>query len=289
MGQVLTADNLPDLAIASSTTVTMGTTYLGKNTRITIGGNQYLYSSLITLNFGTTGINGLDTGSIAANTLYYIYAVQSSGTPGLVASLAAPATGPAGFTAWKEVGRCRTLLTAATLATITNRIGGASSLTLSGTEWSQISTTVKGVSSDPTFSSSGSPTTPRIEFRRVLDTYELTFMISQNNNTGTATGSGLYYFLVPNNLNMDYTKFVATTGSLNIIKGNGNLRNVTSIYEAYFQIDLDSGNKGRIAVIYNVAGVHTQWGSVNSPATQATLVVQISGAVPISEFSGLYI
>jgi len=128
MGQVLVQDTLPDLVIASTTTITMATTYLGKQTRISVGGQQYLYSSVITINFATTGINGLDTGAIAANSLYYIYSVQTSNTPGLVASLAAPTTGPTGFTAWKEVGRCRTFFGSATLATITNKLGGTSAV-----------------------------------------------------------------------------------------------------------------------------------------------------------------
>jgi len=128
MGQVIGSENLPDLVIASTTTITMATTYLGKQTRISVGGQQYLYSSLITINFATTGINGLDTGAIAANSLYYIYSVQTSNTPGLVASLAAPTTGPTGFTAWKEVARVRTLQTAATLAQIRNKLGGTSLL-----------------------------------------------------------------------------------------------------------------------------------------------------------------
>lgn len=125
MGQILTPDNLPDLVIASTTTVTMAASYLGRPTRITIGGQQFQYSSLTTLNFASTGLNGLDTGSIAAGTLYYIYAVRSAGVHGLVASVNAPGTGPSGFTAWKLVAHCRTASTAATLYAITNASGGS--------------------------------------------------------------------------------------------------------------------------------------------------------------------
>ncbi|MFM2009547.1 MAG: hypothetical protein RIR02_1497 [Pseudomonadota bacterium] len=116
--QKLFTDNLPDLVIASNTTITMAATYLGKSTRLTIGGQQYKYSSLTTLNFGTTGFNGLDTGAIAANTLYYIYAVMQAGVPGLIASLASSATGPSGFTSFKEVARARTATGSAILDTI---------------------------------------------------------------------------------------------------------------------------------------------------------------------------
>lgn len=132
MGQVLTADNIPDLVIASTTTITMASSYLGRPTRITIGGQQFKYSSLTTLNLAATGFNGLDTGTLASNQLMYIYAVQSSGTPGLVASLAAPTVGPTGFTRWKEVGRCRTFSASATLGSIVNKIGGTSQYSAKG-------------------------------------------------------------------------------------------------------------------------------------------------------------
>jgi len=152
MGQVIGSENLPDLVIASTTTITMATTYLGKQTRISVGGQQYLYSSLITINFATTGINGLDTGAIAANSLYYIYSVQTSNTPGLVASLASPTTGPTGFTAWKEVARVRTLQTAATLAQIANRLGGTS-FSNQTSEWIAFTPTFNNI---PTIANQGS-------------------------------------------------------------------------------------------------------------------------------------
>lgn len=125
MGQILLQDNIPDLVIATNTTITMATTYLGKDTRITVGGQQYRYTSTTTINFATTGLNALDAGAIAANTLYYIYAVvNGSGTIGLVASTSSTTTGPTGYARWKEIGRCRTLSTAATLAAIANRDNG---------------------------------------------------------------------------------------------------------------------------------------------------------------------
>lgn len=176
MGQVLVADNCPDLVIASTTTITMATTYLGKETRISVGGQQYLYSSVITINFATTGINGLDTGAIAANSLYYIYSVQSSNTPGLVASLAAPTTGPTGFTAWKEVARVRTLQTAATLAQIANRLGGTA-FSNQTSDWISFNPTFNNV---PTIVNQGSV------YRRSISSIEFMVDISA---TADATGT----------------------------------------------------------------------------------------------------
>lgn len=94
-------DNIPDLVIASSTTITMAASYLGKDTRITIGGQQFKYASLTTLNFAVSGFNGL------------------------VASTAASTTGPSGFTSWKQVGVARTAAGGATLAFLMNVFGGS--------------------------------------------------------------------------------------------------------------------------------------------------------------------
>jgi hypothetical protein len=106
MGQVLTADNIPRLVKASSTTLTLATTYLGRPTRITVGGQQYRPSSTITLNTAINGFNGLETGTLSnTNSLYYVYAVVVSGTLGLIASLSDPSVGPNTFaTTYKLVG-----------------------------------------------------------------------------------------------------------------------------------------------------------------------------------------
>jgi len=63
---------------------------------ITIGGVQYSNSSALTLSTASVGLNGLDSGTIAAKTLYSLYAVVSGGSIALVASTSA--TAPTGFT-----------------------------------------------------------------------------------------------------------------------------------------------------------------------------------------------
>jgi hypothetical protein len=196
MGQVLVQDTLPDLVIASTTTITMATTYLGKQTRISVGGQQYLYSSVITINFATTGINGLDTGAIAANSLYYIYSVQTSNTPGLVASLAAPTTGPTGFTAWKEVGRCRTVFGSATLAAITNKLGGTS----------QNSSVTQWVSYTPTGTWTAN-TTYTGKWSRVGESMDLEILVTCS---GAPTVASLKVDL-PTGYNIDTTKLTSSS------------------------------------------------------------------------------
>ena len=57
-----------------------------------------------------SGRNGLDTGAVAANTPYYLYAIPptSGRTFDPVASVTAPTTGPTGFPKWSYVGACAT-------------------------------------------------------------------------------------------------------------------------------------------------------------------------------------
>jgi microcystin-dependent protein len=97
MGQILTAD------ITTAITQVSGTQLqLASGTYATIGGQQYLNSTSLFLTIGTTGVGGIDTGSTAANTSYNIFAVQMSGTMGLVYSLSS--TLPTGFTSAKLIG-----------------------------------------------------------------------------------------------------------------------------------------------------------------------------------------
>lgn len=286
MAQVLGPDNLPDLVIATTTTITMGTTYLGKETRITIGGQQYLYSSLITLNFAVTGINGLDTGAIALNSLYYIYSVQTSGVPGLVASLAAPGTGPTGFTAWKEVGRCRTLLTAATLATITNRLGGTS-LNPSDAAWASFSPIVTDNLGAAIFNVGVIINSFK---KRSVSNLDVQFAASQS-SAGTI-GSGIYRFYLPGNtfstttLNADSTvlKLVADFNIASRVgeaKGNsvaagandGFMASYSSVYMAL--------------VVGNATNILAEASASFIPANAALQYVY-TASIPIAEYVGLY-
>lgn len=99
---VLADTNGSNVQFASNTTLNIGWTEVVAKTAI--GGTAYLGVSFSnTLNFGSTGANGLDTGAIAASTFYAIYAIYnpSSNTWATLASLNAayaPAL-PAGYTA----------------------------------------------------------------------------------------------------------------------------------------------------------------------------------------------
>jgi hypothetical protein len=105
MGQVLGPDNIPNLVKASGTELTLAATHLGRDTRITVGGQQYRVTSTLTCDLTTTGAGGLDTGSLgSSHQLYYVYAVTSNSSAALIASLSKPATGPAGFATYTLAG-----------------------------------------------------------------------------------------------------------------------------------------------------------------------------------------
>ncbi|MDD5212363.1 MAG: hypothetical protein PHV62_08095 [Sulfuricurvum sp.] len=76
-------------------------------------GNQALTAnSNTTINFGVNGANGLDTGSIAASTFYYIYAVADSSNKNQPAALASTSASapvlPQGYDSLRVIGVCKT-------------------------------------------------------------------------------------------------------------------------------------------------------------------------------------
>lgn len=277
MSRFTLMENLPDLVIASTTTVTMASSYLGKPTRISVGGFQNLYTSTTTINFATTGLNALDTGAIAANTLYYIYAVKSSGgVAGLVASTAAPAVGPTGYTAWREIGRCRTLSSAATLATITNRVGGTSSLTLGGSP--------TPISWIPAISGYISLSNTDFRYTRVGANMHIRFAFQ-----GTSNGTNAYVQL-PSGLNLDTANIVnpsqAALGAVYSIAGTGNFTgNVFTLFYDNVSPTLMYMAKAATAGRAWAAtlGDTLEGGAGSTRHIESPLVI-----VPIAEWVGLY-
>lgn len=123
MGQIFLANqNIGLLARVSGTQLSMAATYQGQPVRIAVGGQMYSASAPLALNTGTVGFGGLDAGVLVLNTLYYVYAVQSGGALGLVASINSLL--PAGFTSAKQVGRFRTFYASASIAEPVNVVVG---------------------------------------------------------------------------------------------------------------------------------------------------------------------
>lgn len=197
MPQILLPDNIPPLVKASSTTCTLASTHLGQPTRIKIGGQQYKLSSTLTLNTATTGLGGLDTGSLSTIQLWYVYAcANTSGVVGLVASQTSPSSGPSGFTN-------RYTLVGAFYTNGSSQVG--STVTIDGTaktEWISFIPTIKGTGGDPSLGVSPSQFGT---FMRDGDTIEVQSGIV-GGASGTSIGTGAYYWPLPGSLTVDVAK-----------------------------------------------------------------------------------
>lgn len=104
----LSVQNL-QLAIASNTTITMAAGQARDSTNV----NDIVLSAGVTLNAANNGINGLDTGSLAASSLYAIYVVGDSSEnndAGALLSLASNSSPllPVGYDMSRLIGYART-------------------------------------------------------------------------------------------------------------------------------------------------------------------------------------
>lgn len=184
MGQALQPDNIPQLLRASNTTCTLAAVHGGKTTRITIGGQQYPLTGTLTLNTATSGFGGIDTGSVSSGLLQFwnVYAVHNGGTVGLIASLAGPSTGPAGFTsAYKLVGA---------FCNVGDDSSIGSTCTIEGTietEWINVINPANYVSN---VSSAGTNAFHKLAWKRIGDTMYMDWYFRMG-TTGVASGGAV--------------------------------------------------------------------------------------------------
>lgn len=102
-------------------------------------------NATLTINGATTGANGLDTGSLANNTWYYIYIIHTgSAAAGLISTSATTPTMPAGYIFKYRVGAIKTG-GAATFHRITQRGNEAQYTVTAGSVTSTIPIMVSGV------------------------------------------------------------------------------------------------------------------------------------------------
>lgn len=101
------------IKVATNTTVTLAADYI----TVTDGSSFQTLAFSKTIDLGTTGANALDTGTIAIDTWYAIWAIaKSDGTVAAIASTSATApTMPAGYTYKARVGWVQTIHASATL------------------------------------------------------------------------------------------------------------------------------------------------------------------------------
>lgn len=101
----IAASRKPGYRYGSSTTVIVPATATAPAC-VEIDGKIYANTSNATCAVGTSGRNGVDTGSVAASTLYYFYAIPavSGRTFDVTMSVTAPTTGPTGFSQASYLG-----------------------------------------------------------------------------------------------------------------------------------------------------------------------------------------
>jgi hypothetical protein len=87
-------------SIGDFTQVSQGNFQLGLST-ITIGALQYTTDTVKTLDLSTSGLGGLDSGSLSGDSTYKVFAVAVSGDIGLVASTG---SAPTGYTSYIDLG-----------------------------------------------------------------------------------------------------------------------------------------------------------------------------------------
>lgn len=75
---------------------------------LTFGDKTFEVTAPLEASLGVSGLGGMLTGPVKANTVYYAYAILSGQTPQLAISLKPPTTGP-GLSPWTYVGAVRTL------------------------------------------------------------------------------------------------------------------------------------------------------------------------------------
>jgi len=92
-------DRIGEIEVASATTLSIA------KSLVTTGGQQVVIPDKV-IDAATTGLNGLDVGSLANSEIYYIYAVRSGAFRGYVLSL--DGESPAGFTVFSRIGQAST-------------------------------------------------------------------------------------------------------------------------------------------------------------------------------------
>ena len=112
----------PSFQYASSTTIKVKAS-AAIPARFLVGSTLLESTADLVCDLSGTGYGKLDTGTVAANTTYYLYCVSNFGNPALVASVSAPATGPTGYSDWTYVGAFRTNIGAATVPGFTSTRG----------------------------------------------------------------------------------------------------------------------------------------------------------------------
>ena len=236
MSQVLRADKIGQLT-HSAGNITMAAS-ISSPAYLTIGGKQFTITSNLVVALP----------SMAANTRYQVFAVQSGGVVSLVISQNENSVGPAGFLSWKLVG---SLTSNGAVA-----VGFGSFLNIEGVPKTDlINGGVLNITADTTAPTKGATITDDIfEYYRHGDRMIARLRYAQE-VAGTA-GSGLYFYNMPTNLVMSSNTAFSTAGdntaTLNQrLLGRGNIHVPASSSGYLYFIPFDSSRLRMITVIAN--------------------------------------
>lgn len=271
-------DNIPSIVKGSSTTVTLAATNNGQPTRITVGGQQYRVSTALSLNTATSGaLGGLDTGSIASNTLYYVYACTSSGVIGLVASTTGPTTGPTGFSnRYKLLGRFRTDFAGTSVNTVVAEISFRTGELF--TDWQTFTPTISSTGTQPTEGTN----TKLGKWRRNGGDMEIVY--EYNQTVAGTTGTGNYRLAMPTGYTIDTTGMVNTASNDSRV-GESNLSS-TVRYDGWVSV---ASTNSLLFNFFNDTTARTDWGaSLGGFGAAAVTRVGANIRVPIAEWAGLF-
>jgi hypothetical protein len=232
-------ENIPNLTVVSTTSVSIATTNAGQSTRINVGGQQYIPSSTLTLSTAGTGANGLDTGALGAIQLWYVYAIahQTTFALALVASLNAPSSGPTMPSGYGTVYR----LVGAFYTNGSSQVGSA--VPISGTittDWMTYSPSVSNLGT-------GGVTTSTAKWRRNGDSIQVYFKWTKDGSAGT--GSSFVLTQMPSGLSYDTSKMYNASAGDNRF---GNLLQLTGgVFNNKWSIQVRSpvGTNGVVFVL----------------------------------------
>ena len=280
MGQFFGPDNFPALVKASTASVTLATTNMGRQTRLTIGGQQYPVTVALALSTAASGLGGIDTGSVAANTLYYVYAcVNTSGVVGLVASLSNAEIGPFGFTGrYKYLGKFKTFAGSTNIYDVVTQ-----GYVQENSEWAA-------------FTPTGTLTTTTTytgRWRRVKTDAEIKFRVT----FGGVNTDGAAAFIIPTATigTVDISNHLNGAGIRGVPVGEFEFDDVSSVAYAGLMV-LNSGAIQQVFPILNISAAVSSPTSMNTVDTSVNRPVIVASGdaimaivrVPIVEFVGLY-
>lgn len=221
---------------------------------------------------------GLDSGSEAASTEYYIYIVKAGvRTANIVVSTTKPINGgPSGYRYWKCVGAFYNNATSNITSIMT---GGNGNIVTS--DWVEFPMTIGAVTTAPT-----KATTPDIDkayWRRVGDSMEIAYTYYAASATGAFAGTGVYTFNILSGYTINTSKISESTntnvatgvcGSSGVYSDAGNAVGHTKVHND-LSIVIRAYSTGGLQII----------GSVSFPITGAGINYSFSTVIPITGWS----